>query len=124
MIHNNSKSSLNFNLSNKFVGRQYLDNSNNDIASLDPYNYTDFILSYTSSLKFLNKIEISLKIGNLFNSLYSTNGYASNFISEGYNPMQDDPFSTAISSKGEYYYISLFPQAPRNFMLRMKIDIQ
>lgn len=124
MLHENPKSSLKFNLSNKFVGKQYIDNSSNGIASLDPYNFTDFILSFSSSFKFLNKIEISLKIGNLFNSLYSSNGYASNFISKNYNPVPDDPYTIETSSTGEYYYMGLFPQAPRNFMLRMKIDLQ
>lgn len=124
MLHKNTKSSLKFNLSNKFVGKQFLDNSSNDFASLDPYNFTDFIVSYVSSVKFLNKIEISFKIGNLFNSLYSTNGYASNFISKNYNPVHDDPFTIETHSEGEFYYIGLFPQAPRNFMLRMKIDLQ
>lgn len=124
MLHENTKSSLKFNLSNKFVGKQYIDNSSNDIASLDSYNFTDFILSYSSSFKFLNKIEFSLKIGNLFNSLYSSNGYASNFISKNYNPVPDDPYTIKTSSSGEYYYMGLFPQAPRNFMFRMKIDLQ
>ncbi len=124
MLHENTKSSLKFNLSNKFIGKQYLDNSSNDIASLDSYNFTDFILSYSSSFKFLNKIEISLKIGNILNSLYSSNGYASNFISKNYNPVSDDPYTIETSSTGEYYYMGLFPQAPRNFMLRMKIDLQ
>lgn len=124
MLHENPKSSLKFNLSNKFIGKQYLDNSSNDIASLDSYNFTDFILSYSSSFKFLNKIEISLKIGNILNSLYSSNGYASNFISKNYNPVPGDPYTIETSSSGEYYYMGLFPQASRNFMFRMKIDLQ
>lgn len=122
MLKENPKSSLKFNLSNKYVGKQYLDNSSNDIASLDPYNFTDFILSYSSSVKFLNKIEISLKIGNMLNSLYSTNGYASNFVSKNYNPVSDDPYTIGTTNVGEYYYVGLFPQAPRHFMFRMKLD--
>lgn len=118
-----SKNSLMLNIAQKYVGKQYLDNTGNDIAALDPYYFTDLSLSYKMSTSFIDNLEISLKIGNLFSHQYESNGYASQFRSAGYDPRPDDPF-TIKNRNDYYYYIGLFPQALRNYMIRVKIDLQ
>ncbi len=116
-----SKNSLKLYLSQKYVGKQYLDNTQNEIASIEPYYFTDLTLSFKTQVKFVDNIELSFKIGNIFNHGYESNGYASQFRSSGYDPRSDDPF-TIKTRENYYYYIGVFPQAKRNFMLRLKID--
>ena len=81
-----SKNSLLLTLSEKYVGKQYLDNTQNENAALDPYYFTDLTLSYRISNRLIDNFEIALKIGNLFSHKYESNGYASQFRSSGYDP--------------------------------------
>ncbi|MEZ4907126.1 MAG: hypothetical protein R2771_05685 [Saprospiraceae bacterium] len=41
LIKKENKNSLNFNFNTKYVGKQYLDNTQNDVASLDAFTYSD-----------------------------------------------------------------------------------
>lgn len=67
---------LEFELYNKFVGRQYLDNTGDESRSLDPYYVANFRAAYTlSTLKFPKEITFSLLVNNLFNNTYESNGY-------------------------------------------------
>ena len=63
----------------KFVGRQYLDNTQVRSRSLDPYFVTDFRAMYSFSFKFLKEIRLSLLVNNLFNARYESNGYTYGF---------------------------------------------
>lgn len=118
-----SQNGLLLTLSEKYVGKQYLDNTQNDNAALDPYYFTDLTLSYRISTRIVDNFEIAFKIGNLFSQQYESNGYASQFRSSGYDPRPDDPF-TIKNQDDYYYYIGLFPQALRNYMIRVRIYLQ
>ena len=118
-----SKKSLLLTLSEKYVGKQYLDNTENKNAAVDPYYFTDLTLSYRISTRLIDNIEIAFKIGNLFSHKYESNGYASQFRSSGYDPRSDDPF-TIKNRDDYYYYIGLFPQAMRNYMIRVRVDLE
>lgn len=80
-------------LLSKYVGQQYLDNTQNEALTLDPYFVNDLRLTYGISTKAIKRIEFGLLINNLLNVEYESNGY---------------------SYEGVPYY---FPQAGRNFML-------
>jgi len=81
----------------KYVGKQFLDNTENDDLSLDPYLVNDIRLSYTLQPKGIKGIDLSLLVNNILNVEYSYNGA----VWDGY----------------AYYY----PQAGVNFMAMMGI---
>ncbi len=62
-------------LLSKYVGKQYLDNTQNENVTLDDYFINDIRLSYQIHPKGINGIEVGLLINNLFNVEYSSNGY-------------------------------------------------
>jgi len=76
----NPISSLQLGLYPKYIGRQFLDNFSNENRVIDGYFVTDFLGSYQIPSKKLKDISINLKVNNLFNSLYSANGYTYSFI--------------------------------------------
>jgi iron complex outermembrane recepter protein len=79
-------------LLSKYVGKQYLDNTENESLKLDPYFIHDLRFSYSIPVKGMSGIDVSLLVNNIFDTEYSSNGY-----SWGTTP---------------YYY----PQAGRNFL--------
>lgn len=88
----------------KYVSRQYLDNTQNEDRSIDPYFVNDLNLSYRlSDIEFANAITATLRIANLFDVNYETNGYTFGYIAGG-------------EQRFNYYY----PQAGRNFLLQVK----
>ncbi|WP_296618817.1 TonB-dependent receptor [Marivirga sp.] len=96
---------LKFTLLGKYVGKQYLDNTSNDERALDPYFVSDFVGSYQFSLPFLKTAELKLMVNNIFNEMYSSNGYTF-----GYN--------AGTYSVRENY---LYPQAGTNFLLGLNL---
>jgi len=85
----------------KYVGKQYLDNTQNNNRKLDPYFVNDLRLSYKHQTNQLGIWEFSLLCNNIFNYLYVSNGYTFSYK----NP--DRSITTA-----NYYY----PQAGINFL--------
>ena len=65
----------------KFVGEQFLDNFSNENRVLDSYFVSDFLGQFIIPNNKLKEISISLKVNNVFNALYSANGYTYSFIS-------------------------------------------
>jgi iron complex outermembrane receptor protein len=61
----------------QYVGRQYLDNSNDHNCTLDPWFVNNLNLSYTFKVKGIKAITLGASIYNLFNEMYESNGYVS-----------------------------------------------
>jgi iron complex outermembrane recepter protein len=59
----------------KYVGRQYLDNTENKDRKLDAYFVNDLRMSYELTTKPLKAVVLSLLVNNVFNVEYSSNGY-------------------------------------------------
>jgi iron complex outermembrane receptor protein len=91
----------------KYVGRQYLDNTSNDNRSINPFSFSNLTLSYKIENKFFEEITFGLLVNNIFNALYSNNGYTFSYIYGG-----------QITTENFYY-----PQAGRNFMFRILMKI-
>jgi iron complex outermembrane receptor protein len=87
---------LRFKIQNQYVGREYLDNSENIIYRLNDYLLTDFSAEYNLKLN-KNDVTFHLLVNNLFNEKYVNNGFVYN---------------------GPYYY----SQAGVNFMFGMGIN--
>ncbi len=85
----------------KFVGRQYLDNTQNIDRSIDAFSTTDVLLNVPVKLRKSGTLKFRGGLMNVFNSLYESNGYTFSFVSGG----QQETFN--------YYY----PQAGRRYTI-------
>src|SRR5690606_5660591 len=66
---------FNASLLSKYVGKQYLDNTENDAVALSDYFINDVRLSYQFKPKGIKALELSFLVNNLFDVEYSSNGY-------------------------------------------------
>lgn len=86
----------------KFVGQQYLDNTQNENRSIDPYLVNDVVLNYTiPGGKHLKSFTIQAMAFNIADEQYETAGWTWVYDFDG-----------ARSQDNAYY-----PQAGRNFMI-------
>ena len=90
---------------NKFVGKQFLDNTSNHARKIDSYFIQDARLSYSITPKGMRSISLSLLLNNFLNKKYQSNGYTYGFM------------GGATTYRQNYYY----PQAGRNFMLMLAL---
>ncbi|HMN32204.1 MAG TPA: TonB-dependent receptor [Chitinophagaceae bacterium] len=65
----------------KYVGKQYLDNTSNENRKLNPYFISDVLLQIPFQLENKSLFNIRLGVYNIFNNLYSSNGYTYSYIS-------------------------------------------
>jgi len=112
---------LTIGLDHKYVGQQFLDNTENDITSLEAYFYADAFLTYSTSLPSfkVKQLDLTFKVLNLYNEFYESNGWNYRYISED-GPTPGDPYSrgegnNVISQTG------LFPQAPLHFQTSLSL---
>lgn len=93
-------------LHTKYVSRQYLDNTQTDNRSLDPYLVNDVRVSYSWDQTPLFKgIDATLQLNNVFNEMYESNGYTFGYIAGGERQFFN------------FYY----PQAGRNFLMQLSL---
>jgi len=59
----------------KYVGRQYLDNTSNIKRSINPYNTFDLRFTYTLPIKSIKELTLMATVFNILNAQYETNGY-------------------------------------------------
>ena len=96
---------LQLTLLGKYVGKQYLDNTSNDERAISSYFVSDFVASYSFGFSFIKRAEVKLMVNNIFNKMYTSNGYTF-----GYN-------AGATKIRENYYY----PQAGTNFLLGLNL---
>lgn len=93
-------------LSGKYVGDQYLDNTSNDGRKLDAYYTQDIKLDYETSFGFVKSLKAFVQVQNVFSTLYEPNGYT---FSYQYNQQLTT----------ENYY---FPMAPAQFFAGLLLN--
>lgn len=71
------------NLSGKYVGRQFLDNTGNRARSLSDFYVQDIRMIYSFKKSALPESSLILQFNNIFNRKYEPNGYTYNYISGG-----------------------------------------
>ncbi len=96
---------LEFNFISKYVGQQFLDNTQSDDRSIDAYWVNDFRVGYTINDLVFNKIEINLLVNNVFDAMYSSNGYTYSYA-----------YGDVITEN--FYY----PQAGTNFLIGLNLS--
>lgn len=90
---------------NKYVGKQYLDNTSDNQRAIQDYLVTDFRVNYTIYTKLIKEINLIGVVYNLSNIKYETNGY-------NYSYYLDDKLIKAN-------YVA--PSAPTHFMLGVNL---
>jgi iron complex outermembrane receptor protein len=98
---------LEVSLLSKYVGDQYLDNTQNDNRKLNAFYVQDLRAIYTIKKKWLKEVNIIGQVNNLFGKKYEPNGYTFSYIYGG-------------QTTTENYY---FPMAGTNFMLAVNIRL-
>jgi iron complex outermembrane receptor protein len=66
---------FNISLISKFVGKQYIDNTQSSDRQLDPYFVNNLLIIYTLNPSFLKEIGFSLMINNILNEKYESNAW-------------------------------------------------
>ncbi|WP_345127072.1 TonB-dependent receptor [Hymenobacter antarcticus] len=85
----------------KTVSRQYLDNSQNENRSINPYQTLDFRLRYALHPVFMKEIELGLLVNNVLNREYVANGYTYSYVG---------------ASGNQETFNWFYPQATRNYL--------
>ena len=122
MLIQQAKHDLSVTLSGKHVGKQYLDNTSNENTTLPAYFFSDLRLNYDLKKVLGERISIILAVNNLFNQKYAANGWSYRYVSTGYNPVPDDPYSRA-EGNGVYHQAGFFPQAGRYWMGTVQVKL-
>jgi len=100
-FHNREKTnSLEITIIEKFVGKQYMDNTQDDRTSIDPYLVNDLRFMFNLGSPRHLDLAVNFTINNVLNAQYVSNGYTYSYI-----------YETRITER--FYY----PQAGRNFLL-------
>ncbi len=96
--------SLNLSLFSKYVGEQYLSNTDTKASKLDSYFTTDFSLTYEIKMnRILKSIVISGLINNILDEKYVSNGYT---------------YLDSWSTPGNTFEVQgYYPQAGTNFLI-------
>ncbi len=81
----------------KYVGKQFIDNTQDESRKLNPYSIFDFYAAYSIKFGKTSVLEIHGKVNNLFNRMY---------------------FSNANISGSDVYY---FPQAGINYLIGLNL---
>ena len=93
-------------LINKYVSRQFLDNTEKISRSLHPYYLQDVRVSYLLQSRLLKEVRFIAQFNNVFNKRYEANGYTFSYVYGGLTT--------------ENYY---FPMAPFNCMFAVNIKL-
>ncbi len=95
------------NLTGKYVGKQYLDNTSDDEKSIDAYFVANLSAGYTFKKNSLGTFQLQLFVNNLLNREYVANGWAA---------------TDAFEDGSVVHYIGYYPQAIRNYMARLTLS--
>ena len=98
---------LSLNWMTKYVGDQFLDNTSNQDRKIDAFTYSNVSLNYTIEDLVFKSITLGVQCNNILDAKYQNNGYTWGYIAGGQRTVEN------------FYY----PQAGRNFMFRLLIQI-
>lgn len=92
---------------NKFVDKQYLNNTQDELQSIPSYNVTDINLEYAFSTKTFKNIMLNISLNNVLNAKYTSFGWSYKYIEAG-KPVVG---------------VGIYPQAPFNVLMGVTVKI-
>ena len=92
-------------LQNKYVSKQYLDNTQSESRKLSAYFVSNLRTGYDFSAFGIKNVNLGLLVNNIFNKKYESNGYTYGSIYQG------------VTTTENFY----FPQAGTNFLLSLNL---
>ena len=116
----NFEDNLSLDFITKYVGEQFIDNSSSNDRKLDDYLVNNLRVTYDLKSKIFNYARISLQINNLFYEEYVSNAWIYRFVSDSYDPSEDDHYVTQ-GSDGGYNMAGYFPNATRNYLIGLTL---
>jgi len=102
---------LEFSLLNKYVGNQFMDNTQNDNRKLNAFFTNDIRLNYSLRPRFVKNLEFTVLINNIFNQMYEPNGYTFSYFVAG-----EGAAGRELVTENFFY-----PQAGTNFLAGVKV---
>ena len=99
-VWSNNNSTIGCDFVTKFVGEQFLDNTSNIDRSLPSYFVNDLSVQWSTTRTNNDKICLSIVAKNIFDKMYSANGWTYSYLFGGVDSMQTENY--------------VFPQAGRN----------
>jgi iron complex outermembrane recepter protein len=101
-----AKKALHVDIINKYVGKQYLDNTSNESRIIKAFGTTDVLANYAFTI---GKTQLNTRIGvyNIWNNKYQNNGYTFSYIAGG------------TTTTSNYYY----PQAGTRFTAGFSVQL-
>ena len=99
-VHGRKGSILGIDVTGKFVGKQYLDNTSNNDRAIKDYNYFNVLIRYSVKTRPFKEVTATLALNNIFGSLYQNNGYTYSYYT-----------GSTLSTSNSY-----FPQAGFNVL--------
>jgi len=93
--------------STKYVGKQYIDNTQNSERMLNAYLVQNLTFSYVIKSKTFKEVTCQFAVNNLFDKKYETNAWVYKYIEDGTQHIMD----------------GYFPQAGINWMFKIDVKI-
>jgi iron complex outermembrane receptor protein len=94
-------------LLSKYVSKQYMDNTQNEVRKLNAFFTEDLRIGWTIKKLLFSEWRIIGQVNNLFNTMYEPNGYTYNYVYNG-----------DLSTDNGYY-----PMAGTNYMIGVNIKL-
>ena len=98
-------------LTGKYVGKQFGDNTSREVYAIDPYFMLNLRASYTFELPHEQKLELQLAVNNLLNHKHRLYAWAEDW-EEGWDDVNNVPLDY-------HHHIAYFQQPGINFMGRI-----
>lgn len=104
---NSANRSLTFSFLSKYIGKQYIDNSSDEVNVLKPYFFSDFRAVWVLKNKWIKELGLTFWAQNVFDAQYESNAWSYRYVYDG---------STALDQ-------GFFPQAGRNYLLGIRLGL-
>jgi iron complex outermembrane receptor protein len=105
---------LQMSLLSKFVGEQFMSNTENPDSKLDSFFTNDFNITYTLvTSKIFKSIVFTGLVNNILNEKYVSNGYFGSF------DFEDNTSPTGVSTG---FFSGFYPQATTNFLVGVTLN--